>query len=172
MISEIYHSPIGDLRLMADGGRIVMVDWVSSRRHSMNLRLITQPSACWPSDNYSDTEDHTLIEDCREQLNEYFSGERTDFCLPTQLRVSQFSERIIKLLTEISYGKRISYKQLAELAGMPNAPRAVAGAVGRNPMSIIYPCHRVISADGSAGGYAGGIDAKKWLLSHELINTH
>ncbi|MEJ7604322.1 MAG: methylated-DNA--[protein]-cysteine S-methyltransferase [Kofleriaceae bacterium] len=101
------------------------------------------------------------------QLAEYFAGERRVFELPIAPRGTGFQERVWHALTTISYGETWSYGALAHAIGRPSASRAVGTANGRNPISIIVPCHRVIAASGELTGYAGGLPAKQWLLAHE-----
>lgn len=103
----------------------------------------------------------------REQLAEYFSGERRQFDLPLRVDGTPFQQRVWQELVRIPFGTTITYTQLADRVGNPNASRAVGNANGRNPISIIVPCHRVIGADGKLTGYAGGVDKKKWLLAWE-----
>jgi methylated-DNA-[protein]-cysteine S-methyltransferase len=102
-----------------------------------------------------------------QQLAEYFAGQRRHFDLPLALRGTPFQEQVWQALTEIPYGATWSYGQLAERIGNPRAVRAVGLANGRNPISILVPCHRVIGADGSLTGYGGGLERKRWLLAHE-----
>ncbi len=102
------------------------------------------------------------------QLGEYFAGERTEFDLPLAPRGTPFQLAVWAELTRIPYGKTVSYGEVAAALGKsPVASRAVGLANGRNPISIIVPCHRVIGADGSLTGYGWGLDRKKWLLRHE-----
>ena len=101
------------------------------------------------------------------QLKEYFKGERKTFNLPLDLRGTEFQLKVWKQLQKIPYGKTFSYKQIAVALGDVNAARAVGTANGANPVPIIVPCHRVINADGSLGGYTGGIPMKQKLLELE-----
>lgn len=103
----------------------------------------------------------------REQLAEYFAGERRHFDVPLKLAGTPFQQRVWQELLRIPFGATITYGQLAERVGKPTASRAVGHANGRNPVSILVPCHRVIGADGKLTGYAGGIDKKRWLLAWE-----
>ena len=103
----------------------------------------------------------------REQLAEYFAGERRHFDLQLKLIGTPFQQQVWQELQRIPFGTTITYAQLAQRVGKPTASRAVGHANGRNPISIIVPCHRVIGADGKLTGYAGGIDKKKWLLAWE-----
>lgn len=104
------------------------------------------------------------------QLNEYFHGTRRDFNLPIRLHGTEFQKRVWNMLTEIPYGVTWSYGELAKRIDNPNASRAVGLANGRNPISILVPCHRVIGADGSLTGYGGGLERKRWLLAHEGLH--
>jgi methylated-DNA-[protein]-cysteine S-methyltransferase len=104
------------------------------------------------------------------QLTEYFDGTRREFDLPLRLQGTTFQTRVWRELTEIPYGQTWSYGQLAQRIDKPSASRAVGLANGRNPISILVPCHRVIGADGSLTGYGGGIERKRWLLVHEGLH--
>jgi methylated-DNA-[protein]-cysteine S-methyltransferase len=104
------------------------------------------------------------------QLEEYFAGNRRVFDLPLHLDGTEFQLRVWRALTEIPYGETRSYGELAQYIGNPNASRAVGLANGRNPISILVPCHRVIGADGSLTGYGGGLPRKQWLLAHEGLH--
>ena len=105
------------------------------------------------------------------QLTEYFAGTRREFDLPLAPVGTDFQQRVWQLLTAIPFGQSRSYGQLAELLQNPKAVRAVGGANGRNPLTIIVPCHRVIGASGKLTGYAGGVERKQWLLQHEGLTT-
>lgn len=108
-----------------------------------------------------------VLERAAKQLAEYFAGDRTDFDLPLAAEGTPYQQRVWKLLSTIPFGQTWSYGKLATAMGNPNASRAVGAANGRNPLWIIVPCHRVIGANGSLTGYAGGVLAKQWLLTHE-----
>lgn len=103
----------------------------------------------------------------REQLGEYFAGERQAFDVPLKLAGTPFQQRVWQELVRIPFGTTITYAQLAQRIGKPTASRAVGHANSRNPISILVPCHRVIGADGKLTGYAGGVDKKQWLLAWE-----
>jgi AraC family transcriptional regulator of adaptative response/methylated-DNA-[protein]-cysteine methyltransferase len=111
------------------------------------------------------------ITELQEQLNEYFASQRKEFTLPLVVQGTDFQRRTWKTLQTVPYGKTISYKQQAEMIGIPKAVRAVANANGNNRISIIIPCHRVIGSDGTLTGYGGGLWRKKWLLEFEEINN-
>src|SRR5690242_15152604 len=99
----------------------------------------------------------------RQQLAEYFAGERQQFDVPLKLAGTPFQQRVWHALVRIPFGTTITYAQLAQRIGRPTAARAVGHANSRNPISILVPCHRVIGADGKLTGYAGGVDKKQWL---------
>jgi methylated-DNA-[protein]-cysteine S-methyltransferase len=105
------------------------------------------------------------------QLAEYFAGSRREFDLVLRLDGTVFQSRVWRELTKIPYGRTWSYGDLAKRIGKPSAPRAVGLANGRNPLSIVVPCHRVIGADGSLTGYGGGLPRKRWLLAHEARHS-
>lgn len=107
----------------------------------------------------------------REQLAEYFAGARQQFEVPFKLFGTPFQQRVWHELTRIPYGRTITYAELARRIGRPSASRAVGNANGRNPISILVPCHRVIGASGKLTGYAGGVDKKEWLLAWEGAAT-
>ena len=102
-----------------------------------------------------------------KQLDEYFKNERTEFDIPLDLEGTDFQLRVWRELSKIPFGKTKSYMDIAKALGDPKAIRAVGTSNGRNKISIIIPCHRVIGSDGSLTGYAGGMERKKWLLDFE-----
>jgi methylated-DNA-[protein]-cysteine S-methyltransferase len=108
-----------------------------------------------------------VLRRARQQLVEYFAGERIDFDLPLDPVGTPFQQRAWAVLRTIPYGTTITYGEQARRLGAPTAARAVGAANGRNPLSVVVPCHRVTGADGRLTGFAGGLDAKAWLLDHE-----
>ena len=108
-----------------------------------------------------------ILEDAATQLAEYFAGTRRDFDLPLSLPGQSFRRTVQRALREIPYGETRTYKDVAESVGNPNAVRAVGTACATNPLPLVVPCHRVLRSDGSTGGYLGGADAKKLLLTLE-----
>lgn len=149
---RIIDSPIGPLTLAGRGPVLT------------NLRMVDQtyePSrADWVRDD-------RLLPDVVDQLDAYFAGDRTDFDLQLDLGGSEFQRRVWKALLTIPYGETRSYGEIAQQIGAAGAARAVGLANGRNPISIIVPCHRVIGAGGSLTGYGGGLDKKRTLLQIE-----
>ena len=104
---------------------------------------------------------------CKVQLKEYFAGKRKAFDLPLDAKGTDFQKTIWQKLSKIPYGVSASYRDIAIAINNPKAVRAVGAANGRNPISIVVPCHRVIGSNGSLTGYAGGLERKEWLLKHE-----
>ncbi len=115
-------------------------------------------------------EETDLIKETKRQLDEYFAGKRKEFDIPTRLEGTEFQKRVWEELRKIPYGKTVTYKDIAEAVGCPKGYRAVGLANNRNPISIIYPCHRVIGSNGSLTGYGGGLDVKEKLLELERGN--
>jgi methylated-DNA-[protein]-cysteine S-methyltransferase len=146
-------SPLGALLVARDDEGITTLLLPTGRHRA-------EPSPKWVRED-------AAFDDVRAQLAEYFAGERTEFDLPLHMIGTRFQRRVWAALCEIPCGETTSYGALAESLGAPGAARAVGLANGQNPVSIIVPCHRVIGADGSLTGYGGGLDAKRWLLSHE-----
>jgi len=109
-----------------------------------------------------------MIDKCIEQLDAYFKGEQKTFNLNLEPEGTDFQKSVWDALLTIPYGRRNSYRQIAESLGNPLAGQAVGAANGKNPIAIVVPCHRVIGSKGELTGYAGGIHRKKWLIEHEL----
>ena len=106
---------------------------------------------------------------CKQQLEEYFDGQRIIFDLPLDLQGTLFQKSVWGCLTKIPFGQSASYLDIADQLNNPKAVRAVGAANGKNPIGIIVPCHRVIGSDRTLTGYAGGLERKSWLLRHEEI---
>lgn len=147
-------SPIGPIRLRAAGESIVEIAILDG---------LTSPGPAdgWPIDRGP-------FREAVAQLDGYFAGARRNFELPLAPEGTPFQHRVWAALRTLPFGARVSYARIAQIAGLPpTSIRAVGGANSRNPISIVVPCHRVIGADGSLTGYAGGLPAKAWLLDHE-----
>jgi methylated-DNA-[protein]-cysteine S-methyltransferase len=151
-------SPLGELTLVAEDGALVgcFMSLPDREPSDESLGASTDDGAVDP-----------VLGAAAEQLAEYFAGERSEFDLPLAPRGDDFQQKVWALLREIPYGQTRSYGQLARALGDVNLSQAVGWANGRNPLSIIVPCHRVIGADGSLVGYAGGLDRKRFLLTLE-----
>jgi methylated-DNA-[protein]-cysteine S-methyltransferase len=148
MYTTLHPSPVGDILLRADD---------EGRLTELYLR----------HDGARDTDGPFGA--VREQLDAYFAGELETFDVPLALHGTAFQQSVWEQLTRIPFGETISYSELARRLGDPKLVRAVGLANGRNPVSIIVPCHRVIGADGSLVGYGGGLERKQWLLEHEAV---
>jgi methylated-DNA-[protein]-cysteine S-methyltransferase len=152
-----FESPIGRLLLTSDGTALTGLYMEPSRKAQS-------------TDGWAEDVTVTPLSATVRQLTEYFDGIRREFDLPLRMQGTTFQTRVWRELTEIPYGQTWSYGQLAQRIDKPSASRAVGLANGRNPISILVPCHRVIGADGSLTGYGGGIERKRWLLAHEGLH--
>ena len=146
-------SPIGRLTLVADGGVLT------------GLYLPDHTRGPRPEVLGADRPDG--FEEVAAQLEEYFAGARTGFTVPVAPTGTPFQRAVWRELTAIPYGQTRAYGQIADALGGPHLTRAVGAANGRNPISILVPCHRVVGSDGSLTGYAGGLDRKRFLLDLE-----
>jgi O-6-methylguanine DNA methyltransferase len=155
-------SPLGPLLAVADGEAIRALEFV---KPGGAIRQLEALQAALGATLERGT--HPLLERLRSQLAEYFDGRRRVFDVPLRFAGTPFQERVWNRLLTIPYGEVRSYLDLARDLGDVKAVRAVGGANGSNPISILVPCHRVIGADGSIVGYGGGLDRKEWLLALE-----
>jgi methylated-DNA-[protein]-cysteine S-methyltransferase len=154
----VFPSPIGALELR---GNEASLTGLSMEGH--------HPASARADDAVHDA---APFHDARRQLEEYFAGGRRDFSLTLAPAGTDFQQRVWSALRAIPYGETISYGELARRIGNPRAVRAVGLANGRNPISIIVPCHRVIGADGTLTGYGGGLERKRFLLALESGGLH
>lgn len=143
-----YDSPVGQLKIVCTDEHLTAVLFCNEKVEAIPDR-------------------HPLLMACITQLDDYFTGNRNSFTLPLSQAGTAFQQKVWKLLQEIPFGKTISYQQMASRYGDLKAIRAVASANGKNKLSIVVPCHRVIGSNQSLTGYAGGLWRKKWLLDHE-----
>jgi methylated-DNA-[protein]-cysteine S-methyltransferase len=130
------------------------------------LRAVLWPGGPTPHD--AEPGPHAVLAETERQLREYFEGTRRTFELPLELVGTPFQRRAGLALANIPYATTVSYGEQARRLGVPRAARAIGAANGRNPLSIVLPCHRVVGAGGALTGYGGGLDAKRRLLDHEL----
>lgn len=151
MISAVYESPVGPLTLISNGAALTHLEFE-------NARYAYDPA---PPGN------DKLLDKVRRELDHYFAGKLRAFTTPVAPEGTEFQKRVWAALLTIPYGATRSYGQQAVAIGSPQASRAVGLANGRNPISIIVPCHRVIGSNGSLTGYGGGMDRKKFLLDLE-----
>lgn len=152
----VVESPIGPLTLVAEGDAITCV-YMDDQRHLPGPERF----------GLADPGDSVVLKEAERQLAEYFAGERTDFDLPLSATGTEFQRTVWAALCDIPYGETVSYGELARRIGKPAASRAVGLANGKNPISIVVPCHRVIGSSGRLVGYGGGLDRKQTLLALE-----
>ncbi len=155
-------TPCGTMVLGAIDGKVCMCDWLCSRVHGRVVRQLAAAYTCSFEESPCD-----ILNEAERQLHEYFAGLRTAFALPVSLSGTVFRRSVWDALRTIPYGHTVSYAAVAAAIGRQDAVRAVANAVGANPLSIIIPCHRVVGSSGNLTGYAGGLDAKRHLLALE-----
>ena len=149
MFAETMNTPIGTLLIQASARGITHVDFIDTE--------------------IPENHPNALTARCQQQLQAYFDGKCKTFDLPLDQQGSAFQKSIWKKLTKIPFGQAVSYRDIADRVNNRKAVRAVGAANGKNPIAIIVPCHRVIGADRTLTGYAGGLERKAWLLEHEGI---
>jgi methylated-DNA-[protein]-cysteine S-methyltransferase len=153
-------SPVGPLTLVAHDDALIAVLWPEEL--DGRVRFEQDPV---------ETAQHPVLDLAVTQLDEYFEGSRRSFALPLEPRGTDFQRLVWWSLAEIPFGETSTYGKQAANIGRPTAVRAVGAANGRNPLSIVLPCHRIVGADGKLTGFAGGIETKRWLLDHERAHA-
>ncbi|ENX39719.1 methylated-DNA--[protein]-cysteine S-methyltransferase [Acinetobacter courvalinii] len=148
-------SPVGALKLVAHDQALVAVMWDNEDHKRVRLAELVEDRQ------------HPMLHKVKQQLQEYFAGQRQQFDLPLDFQGTAFQQQVWQALLSIPYGETRSYKEIAVQLGNEKAVRAVGAANGKNPISIIAPCHRVIGSSGALVGFAGGLDKKQILLSLE-----
>ena len=148
-------TPVGDILLIADNKNLCSIYWPNQepdKKKFLNL----------------ERKDHSkVLRTVVKQLYQYFEGKRVVFDLPIKMVGTTFQRKVWDALTSIKFGETVSYRDIAKKVGNPKAVRAVGAAIGKNPISIIIPCHRVIGSNGKLTGFAGGVVAKELLLDLE-----
>jgi len=153
-------SPIGTLTIVANEHAVVAIDWAGESAHEELLgdgEIVDVDAA-----------DHAALAIAVDQLDEYFRGVRVDFDIPLDAAGTAFQHQAWDALVQIPFGETVSYGDQAVMLGDRNKARAVGAANGKNPIPIVVPCHRVVGSNGHLTGFAGGLDAKAWLLDHEF----
>ncbi|QZI71768.1 methylated-DNA--[protein]-cysteine S-methyltransferase [Pseudomonas protegens] len=158
-VFKLMPSPVGQLTLVARGTKLAAILWEHERQNRVRLGPLQE------------SVDHPLLLEAECQLREYFAGSRERFELELDFVGTEFQCKVWQALLTIPFGETRSYSQIALQIGSPKAVRAVGAANGRNPISIVAPCHRVIGASGSLTGFAGGLEAKQFLLALEGEET-
>lgn len=152
MIYDIIDSPLGKLTIGTDGQHITSL-------HIEGDQYFSGPPIGWLRDP-----SQPVLRQVRHELAEYFAGIRRDFSVPVLARGTQFQEEVWQAIQQIPSGQTVTYATLAERVGKPKAARPVGTAVGRNPVCILIPCHRVLASDGTFGGFVAGVPKKQRLL--------
>ncbi|MGH7203666.1 MAG: methylated-DNA--[protein]-cysteine S-methyltransferase [Candidatus Levyibacteriota bacterium] len=155
MIYTIFSSPLGNILVTSDGETIIKFSFVGQKYFEKIPK------------EWENNAEHRLLREVKRQTDEYFSGKRRQFELPLSTKGTAFQKKVWQALETIPYGQVTSYGEIARRIGNPKAVRAVGTAIGRNPIGIIIPCHRVIGTNGTLTGYAGGLDRKQTLLKLE-----
>ncbi len=150
-------SPVGALKLVANDTALVAVLWENENPKRVRLAELIEQTH------------HPILLETQKQLSEYFAGKRQQFDLPLDFEGTEFQQKVWQALLTIPFGETRSYRDIAEQVGNVKAVRAVGAANGKNPISIIAPCHRVVGANGKLVGFAGGLDNKEILLKLEKI---
>lgn len=149
------NSPVGRLKLFAKDNQLTAIFW--DNQDFAPLSVAAKKA----------TAKDTVLREAKKQLQEYFAGKRTTFDLSLAPKGTDFQQQVWKALRKIPHGKTWSYSDIAKRIAKPNASRAVGAAIGKNPLSIVVPCHRVIGANGKLTGFAGGLEKKAILLNLE-----
>ncbi|WP_073521613.1 methylated-DNA--[protein]-cysteine S-methyltransferase [Pseudomonas fluorescens] len=152
---KLMPSPVGELTLVARDGKLSAILWEVERANRVRLGELIEAN------------DSPVLQETERQLKEYFAGTRNQFELALDFTGTDFQKQVWQALLTIPFGETRSYSQIAQQIGKPKAVRAVGAANGRNPISIIAPCHRVVGASGGLTGFAGGLEAKQYLLTLE-----
>ncbi|WP_180173496.1 methylated-DNA--[protein]-cysteine S-methyltransferase [Acinetobacter sp. YH12029] len=154
---QFLNSPVGQLKLVAHETALVAVLWENENTNRVGLAALVEDLQ------------HPILLKTAQQLNEYFAGKRQQFDLPLDFEGTAFQQQVWQALLTIPFGETRSYKQIAEQIGNVKAVRAVGAANGKNLISIIAPCHRVVGANGKLVGFAGGLENKEILLKIEKL---
>lgn len=152
---KVVASPVGKLKLVANGSKLAAILWEHDKPNRVRLGVMHEEK------------DNPILLEAERQLNEYFAGKRNHFDLELDFVGTEFQKKVWQALLTIPFGETRSYGEIAVQIGNAKAVRAVGAANGKNPISIIAPCHRVIGASGALTGFAGGLGAKKLLLTLE-----
>lgn len=153
--AKIIATPVGDLTLIASHQGLSAILWENEGSQRVLLKPVSRD------------DQHPILCETERQLREYFAGQRQQFDLPYDTVGTEFQKKVWQALITIPFGETRSYRQIAEQIGHPKAVRAVGAANGKNPLSIVAPCHRVIGSNGKLTGFAGGLPVKAFLLELE-----
>jgi methylated-DNA-[protein]-cysteine S-methyltransferase len=158
-VRKYMDSPVGRLTLVATDDAVAAILWENETPDRVRLNIV------------SEDDNHPVLLEAERQLHEYFAGKRTRFDLKLDFAGTDFQKKVWHALLTIPFGETRSYAQIATQIGSPKAVRAVGAANGKNPISIVAPCHRVIGSSGELTGFAGGLEAKAHLLRLEGVEA-
>ena len=150
---EIYNSPIGEIEIASLNDMLISCTF-SKLYHFDNLQS------------------NSITQEGARQLNEYFSGQLKKFDLPLDFTGTELQIKVMRILETIPFGETKNYGEIASMLSLPSGSRAIGNLIGKNPLLILIPCHRVLGKNGKLTGYAGGSDRKRWLLRHEMDNSY
>ncbi len=151
----VMKSPVGDITLIADKKNLCAICWPDQKPDNRKFKDLDRDDS------------NKVLKTTVKQLRSYFGGKTEEFDLPLRAVGTDFQERVWNALRSIKYGQTVSYADIAKKVGNPKAVRAVGSAIGKNPLSIIVPCHRVIGSNGELTGFSGGLKTKEFLLNLE-----
>ncbi|MET0292743.1 MAG: methylated-DNA--[protein]-cysteine S-methyltransferase [Steroidobacteraceae bacterium] len=157
LATKTVETPVGRLRLIASERGLAAVLWENDPPGRVKFAALEEQS------------ENAVLCEAERQLQEYFAGTRRSFDLPLHFSGTEFQQRVWNALLTIPFGETRSYGDIAVQLGNPRAVRAVGAANGKNPLSIVAPCHRVIGSNGQLVGFAGGVETKRYLLGHEKM---
>ncbi len=152
MYTDYLQTPIGTLKIIASETGVTRIDFLKSKSSSQSVSS------------------NKITKQCKRELEAYFKGKRKSFDFPLDQQGTDFQKSVWASLLKIPYGEVASYQDIANMIDNPKATRAVGAANGKNPLSIVVPCHRIIGSNGTLTGYASGLDRKSWLLKHEGVD--
>jgi methylated-DNA-[protein]-cysteine S-methyltransferase len=154
-VYKIVPTPVGRLKLIASDQGLAAILWENDPLGRVRLKVVGEDP------------DHPVLKEAERQLGDYFAGRRKAFDLELDFAGTEFQKKVWAALLTIPFGETRTYSEIAAQIGAPKAVRAVGAANGRNPISIIAPCHRVLGSNGHLTGFAGGLETKAHLLRHE-----
>ena len=155
LVYKVVDSPVGKLKLVASDKGLAAILWEKEKPNRVRLgEMVESPR-------------HLVLLETERQLRQYFAGKRSEFDVPLDIRGTEFQRAVWEALLAIPFGETRTYAQIAKQLGNPTATRAVGAAIGRNPLCIIAPCHRVLGSSGKLTGFAGGLETKAHLLKLE-----
>jgi methylated-DNA-[protein]-cysteine S-methyltransferase len=154
-VYKMVDSPVGRLTLVGSDAGVAAILWNNDRPERVRVQMVAEDAG------------HPVLVEAERQLKEYFAGQRKQFALPLDFAGTAFQRRVWGALLTIPFGETRSYREIAQQIGSPTAARAVGAANGRNPVSIVAPCHRVVGSRGELTGFAGGLQTKAQLLAME-----